>query len=350
MMSIPKYLCCLILSLLWLCEIPAFALTPKDEILTNLREPKNTKEPANHIIYTIGQDDVLGISVWQNMGLDGAQEEKAKKKEYVINRGDTLEISVWQWPDLIKDVIVRPDGKISFPLTGDIDAEGRTLTELDDILTLKLSEFIKSPQVSVMVKQFAGAGVSAGLPFIKIPDLSLDAVRVRPDGKISFPLLGELQAEGKTLDELGGELRLRVAKIVNNPEVFLQVNEFGGNKVVILGEVTDPGVYRTSGTITLLEALSLAGGYTKDAILRNVFVLRGNLNNPQVVKVNLSKAVTGRDFSQNIAVEPRDIVYVPKSFISDVNYVLNQLIQPLSNSYYATTYIKAIRGGVSPKK
>lgn len=342
-------------------QIPSFAFNQKEEISSDLRKPKELTEKttaspnaafAKPLVYKIGPDDVLGISVWQNLSVQGQSTEKLKKREYSINKGDTLEISVWQWPDLIKDVIVRPDGKISFPLVGDIDAEGHTLTELDDILTGKLKEFIKSPEVSVMIKQFAlAAGGNRGaVSFIKITDLSQDNVKVRPDGKISYPLIGDVQAEGESLDELREYLDSKITKIVNNSEVFVQVNEFGGNKVIILGEVPDPGVYKTSGSITILEALSLAGGYTKDAILRNVFVLRGDLNNPDVIRVNLGKAITGRDFSQNILIEPRDIIYVPKSLIADINYVLNQLIQPLTTSASAVPAIKIMRRGTSVKK
>ncbi len=334
-----------------------------EEVSANLRKPKTSIEkPAaksevssgKPVVYLIGEDDVLNISVWQNLSQTTDSGDKSKQKEYTINKGDVLEISVWQWPDLLKEVIVRPDGKVTFPLVGDIQAEGITLTELDNLLTKKLTEFIRSPEVSVMIKQFglaAGTANKGIMSFIKINDLSIDNIKVRPDGKISFPLVGDIQVKGMSLDELRESLASKVAKFVNNVDVFVQVNEFGGNKVVLLGEVSDPGVYKTSGQIRILEVLSLAGGQTKDAILRNVFILRGELSNPKVIKVNLSKAMTGRDFSQNILIEPRDVIYVPKSFISDVNYVLTQLVQPLTTSASASPAIRAVRSRVvTPKK
>ncbi len=331
-------------------KTPSLALSLGEEISSNLRKPQDSH--AKPLVYVIGQDDVLGISVWQNLGI---QEEgkDSQQKEYAINNGDVLEISVWQWPDLTKDVIVRPDGKISFPLIGDLEARGRSLTALDDIITQKLTEFIKSPQVSVMVKALAlqaGRVGSGAMSFVKVGDLSFENINVRPDGKISFPLVGDVQAEGLTLDALRASLKESISNLVQNSEVFIQVNQFGGNKVIILGEVSDPGIYRT-GPINIVEALSLAGGYTKDAVLRNVLVLRGDLNSPQVIKVNLSKAITGRDFSQNIPIEPRDVIYIPKSFISDINYVMTQLIQPLTTSASAPPAIRAVRArAVTPKK
>lgn len=265
---------------------PVYALSIKEKDLTaGLRKPKdlpfsesNSKNISQALQYLIGLDDILGITVWQNLSGQKTAEGILQQKEYTINKGDVLEISVWQWPDLIKDVIVRPDGKISFPLVGDV------------------------------------------------------------------------QAEGLTLDELKLSLSEKLSGLVSNPDVFIQINEFAGNKVIILGEVGDPGVYPTASSIKILEALSLASGHTKDAILRNVFVLRGNLNNPQVIKVNLSKAIKGKDFSQNIPIQPRDIIYVPRSFISDVNYVLTQLIGPLTSSASAVSGIKTIRTRPSTKK
>ncbi|MDP2939667.1 MAG: polysaccharide biosynthesis/export family protein [Candidatus Omnitrophota bacterium] len=344
-------------------EPACFALSPREESISKSLErakevinksPSTTKiSPQKSFNYIIGKEDTLSISVWQNLGAK-KKEGELEQEEYAINKGDVLEIAVWQWPDLQKDVIVRPDGKISYPLVGDIRVDGMSLTALDDLLTKKLSEFIKSPEVSIMVKQFGFGKAEVGvLPFIKIVDLSFDNVKVRSDGKISLPPVGDIQAEGLSPDELRLSLSHGISKLLNNPDlildVFVQITDFGGNKVIILGEVGDPGVYEASN-IRIVEALGVAGGYSKDAILRNVFVLRGDLNNPQVIKVNLSKAITGRDFSQNIPIEPRDIIYVPKSLISDANYIMTKLLEPLTSSASAVSALKTIRTRPSPKR
>lgn len=79
--------------------------------------------------------------------------------EYIISEGDTIEISVWEWPDLKTDVIVRPDGKISFPLIGDIHASGLTLTQLDQVITDRLEDYIRYPEVLVVFKGSGGKKV-----------------------------------------------------------------------------------------------------------------------------------------------------------------------------------------------
>ena len=78
-----------------------------------------------------------------------------EEREYYLDIGDVLDISVWQIPDLSRsEVIVRPDGKISFPLIGDVKTVGLTLTQLDNIVTEKLKTYVKSPEVSVMITRF----------------------------------------------------------------------------------------------------------------------------------------------------------------------------------------------------
>jgi polysaccharide export outer membrane protein len=301
--------------------------------------------------YTIGEEDVLEIGVWKSLGLQEAEAGKEKVKEYLIARGDTLDISVWQWPDLARSAIVRPDGKISFPLVGDIDAEGKTLTELDDEITQKLSAYIKSPEVSVMITAFgmAATGAAPEISFIKIEELSAKEV-VAPDGNIYLPLAGAVRASGLTLNQLRHRVKEKVADYVKNPEVSVTIKTFGGKKVIVLGEVNDPGVYRPTSKTSVLELISLAGGYTDDAVLKSVMLIRGSLDNPEVKVLDINAVIKKGDVSQNLEVKPQDIVYVPKTIISDVNYFLTQLLGPLTSSSSAVGAIRAVRIGPSPKK
>ncbi|MDP3142873.1 MAG: polysaccharide biosynthesis/export family protein [Candidatus Omnitrophota bacterium] len=354
---IPLSIFCVVFSLPSL----AFAFAQRQKVISaELRKPKALSESeklsAPAIEYEITEDDQLDITVWKYV----QQEEvdaKSGKKEYLINKGDTLEISVWQWPDMLKDVIVRPDGKISYPLTGDIDVEGITLTKLRDILNEKLKDYIREPQISVMVKQFGistvyGAGYTGkiiDLPYVKIDDLSSLEI-VRPDGKISFPLLGDLEVRGLTVDQAAQKINKSISSYVKDAYTTVSIEKFGGRKIIILGEVTQPGVYSVTGKITLLETIALAQGYTNDAILRSVLVIRGKMDKPEAKIVNLLPVIKKGDLSNNIAIFGGDIVYVPKSHISNINYILNQIIGPLATSASAVPEIKTIRMGTSVKK
>jgi polysaccharide export outer membrane protein len=191
-----------------------------------------------------------------------------KKLEYIIGNGDVLLIKVWQNADLDDEVIVRPDGRISFTLIGDVTAKGLTISEFREELTLKLREFIRNPQVSVSIKKI------------------------------------------------------------------------GGEKVIILGQVRHPGVYELTGRKTALEAISLAGGFTDHAVVSSVMLVEGGFEKPKPKRLNLTKALKRADVSDNIVLTTDDIIYVPKRFIRDVNYFLQQFLEPIYQGFFINREIE----------
>lgn len=162
---------------------------------------------------------------------------------YTISPEDVLEISVWQHPELDRTVTVRPDGRMSFSLVGDVNASGLTPAELDEVITRKLSKYVQKPEVTVIVT-----------------DASIRS-----------------------------------------------------KQVLILGEVIRPGAYPIGEGITVLEAIAKAGSYTESAALKKVTITRqSRAKNPKLIKVNLKKVIAKGDRSENITLEPGDIVYLPK--------------------------------------
>lgn len=221
---------------------------------------KENKEKAK-------QDKAKGINPALTAKVSGSVEGPQQIREYYIDIGDILDISVWQIPDLSKpEVIVRPDGKISFPLIGDIKAEGLSFTQLDNIITEKLKTYVKVPEVSIMIRRF-----------------------------------GEMS-----------------------------------NKVSILGEVPAPGVYRFSGSPSITEVIASAGGYTKHAVLNSVMIIRGDMTDvrkkPDVFRINLVDILKGNKLTNNLRLKSNDIVYVPRSFIGNLTTFM-ELIQPGVSEY-----------------
>lgn len=164
------------------------------------------------------------------------------------------------------------------------------------------------------------------------PDLDQEVI-VRPDGKISFPLIGDIQASGLTIPELDGEITRRLTEYVRFPEVSISIKKIGGSRVIVLGQVSSPGIYAVAGKRTIMEAVAMAGGLTRDAVPSSTILIRGGFAAPNAQRINLSKLLKG-DLRQNIVLESQDIVFVPRKFISDVNYFLSQIIDPLSKGAY----------------
>jgi len=163
----------------------------------------------------------------------------ATTTDYKVNPGDVLLVSVWKEVDLQGEVLVRPDGKFSFPLAGDIDAKGRSVEEIRELLVKKLSRFIPDLVVSVAT---------------------------------------------------------------------LQIN---GNKVFVIGQVNRPGEIVANPQVDVMQALSIAGGTTPFAELNDITILRRTPNGQQSIEFRYRDIEKGKRLEQNIQLQAGDVVVVP---------------------------------------
>jgi polysaccharide export outer membrane protein len=142
----------------------------------------------------------------------------------------------------------------------------------------------------------------------KEPDLST-TVTVRPDGRISLPLAGELDATGKPATQLQQEIAERLKRYVSEPVVNVMVKQINSLKVSVLGEVRKPDVYRIKNRVTVLDAIAMAGGFTDLARPNRVVVLRNTPSGQQRIKININQVVADNS-SHLFYLEPMDTVYV----------------------------------------
>ena len=138
------------------------------------------------------------------------------------------------------------------------------------------------------------------------PDLS-GPVGVRPDGKISMPLIGDLQAGGLTPEKLAEEIKEDLTKYVTEPEVMVSVASVNSKKYFVMGEVNRPGQYPLVVPTTISQALTIAGGFREYADTKSILILRG----PKRYKFNYRNWVRGKDLPQNILLESGDQIVVP---------------------------------------
>jgi polysaccharide export outer membrane protein len=142
----------------------------------------------------------------------------------------------------------------------------------------------------------------------KEPELTT-TVAVRPDGRISLPLAGELDARGKTANELQQEITARLSKYVVQPVVNVMVKQVNSLKISVLGEVRKPDVYKIKSRVTVLDAIAMAGGFTDLARPNRVIVLRNSPAGPQRIKINV-KELVANDHGTPFYLETLDTVYV----------------------------------------
>jgi polysaccharide export outer membrane protein len=163
----------------------------------------------------------------------------AQEAGYTVKPGDSLSISVWKEPDLQGEVLVTPDGAFAFPLVGQVDAKGKTVTELQKTITEQLTRFISDPVVTVSVR------------------------------------------------------------------------DIKGNKVFVIGQVNKPGEFIVNPSVDVMQALSMAGGTTAFASLNDIIILRRSAGKQEAMRFNYSDVARGRDLQQNIELRSGDIVVVP---------------------------------------
>jgi polysaccharide biosynthesis/export protein len=171
-----------------------------------------------------------------------SKEETATETDdnyYKIGKGDILEIIAWKEEDFTREVFVRIDGKITFPLLDDIHADGRTTMEVKKEIETKLKEFIEDPIVTVILKS---------------------------------PL---------------------------------------SQKFYILGEVLKTGEYQLAKKLTILQAFALAGGFTEWASKKEIILLRNENGIDKLIRVNYKNIIKGKDLSQNVNIKVNDTIIVP---------------------------------------
>jgi polysaccharide export outer membrane protein len=165
-------------------------------------------------------------------------------------------------------------------------------------------------------------------------DLQAQEYIVRTDGKIQYPLAGDIQVAGVSPVELNKNLTLVLSDYINNPKVTVNVVKFHTTRIYVLGEVASPGMYEIEKQHNLLDAIGMAGSYTKNAAKKNVFIIRKDQTG-KPLKANLLNLIRQGDMTQNYALNEGDVVYLTSngriSFAADIlpwisaTYQLNRM-------------------------
>ncbi len=157
------------------------------------------------------------------------------------------------------------------------------------------------------------------------PELN-EQLPVRPDGRISLELVGELVAAGRTTAELADRLTEKYAAVLRDPEVAVIVKEIAPRRIYVAGEVNAPGVLAMAGETSLLQSIVQAGGHKRSAKLKTVVVLRyQGTTEPRFFTVDLQAALRGR--GPDVLLQSYDIVFVPKTRVAKVNDFMAQYVR-----------------------
>jgi len=260
-----------------------------------------------------GEDYVLVASK------GGAPEHPGWYKNLVAH--PQVDIQVWDNKDLNQVVFVRPDGKISLPLVGEIQAGGQTVQQLQDALTARYATSVKDANVTVIVKEirsrpvyFTGGFAKPG-PVQLTQDLTvLQAIAVvggllpTADGEKGFLLRG------------GKVIPVNFTRLIQEGDVSQNVKLEAGDAVVaptaatvyVQGEVKTPKAVMLTRDLTILRAISDAGGVTQLAASGRVVIIRGEGDKRERIQVDLDKLLKSPDKDSDVRLKPNDVIFVPQ--------------------------------------
>lgn len=136
-------------------------------------------------------------------------------------------------------------------------------------------------------------------------------VLVRPDGGLSFPLVGDVAAAGKTVEALREEFTTRLKRYIPDPVVTIAIKQVGGDEIYVIGKVQRPGGFPFIRPLDVMQALSLAGGGTPYASLNGIVILRRENGEQRAIRFHYSEVARGKDLSENILLQAGDTVVVP---------------------------------------
>jgi polysaccharide biosynthesis/export protein len=247
---------------------------------------------------------------------------------YKLNVGDEIRVESFTDQELNRDLIIQPDGTITLRLLGQVHATGCTVVQLCNTLDELYKSYYKIPAITVTplkvntklddlratVDRRAGIGGQSQF------------VRVTPEGTISLPAVGSVQAQGLTLNELQQEVNERYRQVVEGMEVIPILAQRAPRFVFVLGEVNNPGRFEMTGPTTALQAISMAGSWRVGANLRQIVVFRrGDDWRLMATMIDLEGALFGRQPCPKgeIWMDDSDVVIVPKGAILQADDFIN---------------------------
>ncbi len=255
--------------------------------------------------YQINAGDILDvlfqIKTWE------------KKPEYRLGIDDLITIKFLHAPELNTDEKVHPDGNIALPYIGKFQALGKTIEEIQIELSGHYKGIFQNPEVQVLVPEFRASIKELKADLKTAPRGLSRLVTVRPDGYVTFPLVGNTFVGGRTFPDVNKELNERYDKIIPGLYVDLFLEHHAGSRMYILGQVYKPGVYDIPKPLTIEQAIAMAGGYMREARLNDIFVVRKQYDRMIATRIDFANKFNNNNREYKFFyLKPDDILYVPK--------------------------------------
>lgn len=262
--------------------------------------------------------------------------------QYRLGPGDRISIQVWRRPELSQDgLVVSPDGLITIPRIGNLEVLGKTVNEAQKLVTTTLGALYTDLEVTIRINEFhnnkayvLGRVSRPGVVNFSGQGTLLEALAQAggiPDQSKSSSLNRCAIIRGNdTIIWIDLEDLLRKGNMVLNAPIrnndVIYIPQASDEVVYVLGEVITPGAIQIRSGMSVLKAIMLAGGITKNADPEKVFIIRQQNSKGDVAKVNLKTLLEKGDFSQNYSIMPNDIIYISPGGMARFNYALEKVL------------------------
>jgi polysaccharide export outer membrane protein len=242
-------------------------------------------------------------------------------------------------PEMDRTLTVRPDGNITIPRAGQVEVLGLTATEVQQKLTELFAGEFRDPLITVTLTQYNRAIDYLKIAITTAPRGQSKLTAIRPDGWVSFPVIEDLKAAGKTVPELRKEIQTEYSKLIDHMTVTLILKVMKANLTYISGEVLNPNLYLMQGPTTVLQLISMAGGMLPSAERRQILVIsRDEEKKPWARLVDMEAELSEGNISRDIVLSQYDVVYVPKSSIARRNQWVDQHINQIIPDTFRLNY------------
>ncbi|MBI5233076.1 MAG: polysaccharide biosynthesis/export family protein [Deltaproteobacteria bacterium] len=238
------------------------------------------------------------------------------RDDYKFGIDDIVSIKFVHAKELDQEQTIRPDGKISLPYLGEMYIVGKNIEELTAELTSSYTGILRKPELYIVVPEFRASIKELKKDLHTAPRGLSRLVTVRPDGYVTFPMVGDIFVVGKTIPDINKLLNERYIQIIPELHVDLFLEKHAGALIYVVGKVNKPGPYNIVKPITIMEALSLAGSYSHGAKLDSIIIVRKYEGKMVATRVDLDKTMKFETKSSLFYLQPDDIMYVPETRIS----------------------------------
>ncbi len=234
--------------------------------------------------------------------------------EYLLEVQDTIKIEFFNQPELNRSVSVRSDGKVTLPLIGDIPASGLSTTQLEAELMKGYKRYLIDPILTITLERFNVKIDELKKAITTAPRGQSKISPVRPDGRTSFPFIGDVKVGGLTVEQVRKIINEKYRLYVRNLEVTVVIERVVNPTIYVSGEVNGPGDLTITGPLYLSQVVSRAKGLTPTADGKKVMVIRRfGVNKPIVFNADLDAVLLKGDISKNVLLTEDDMVYVPSA-------------------------------------